>query len=83
MKIIHVNYSLRNEYESDLRSNEHYLSSSENMAWKKWVRKNGIYKKEKAEEAKIGEPPYPTWSDIFVVTIGLNWFFDGNTGPSC
>ena len=41
MKIIHVNYSLRNEYESDLRSNEHYLSSIENMALKKWVRKNG------------------------------------------
>ena len=24
------------EYESDLRSNKHYLSSSENRAWKKF-----------------------------------------------
>ena len=30
MKIIHVNCGLRTEYESDLRSNEHYLSSSDN-----------------------------------------------------
>ena len=29
MKIIYVNCGLRNEYESVLRSNEHYLSSSE------------------------------------------------------
>ena len=33
--LIYVNCHLRNEYESDLRSNEHYLSSSENKAWKK------------------------------------------------
>ena len=32
MKIIHVNCGQRNERESDLRSNEHYLSSSENKA---------------------------------------------------
>ena len=25
---------LKHEYDSDLRSNEHYLSSSENEAWK-------------------------------------------------
>ena len=30
MKIIHVNRGLRNEYESDLRGDEHYSSSSEN-----------------------------------------------------
>ena len=34
MKIIHVNYGWRHEYESDLQSSEHYLSSSENKAWK-------------------------------------------------
>ena len=32
---MHVNCSLRNEPESDLRGNEHYLSGSENKAWKK------------------------------------------------
>ena len=31
-KIIHVNCSLRDELESDLRSNEHYLTGSENKA---------------------------------------------------
>ena len=35
MKIIYVNYGWRHEYESDLHSNEHYLSISENKAWKK------------------------------------------------
>ena len=34
MKVIYLNCGLRCEYESDLRSNEHYLSSSE-KAWKK------------------------------------------------
>ena len=28
-------YRLRNEYESNIQSNEHYLSSNENKAWKK------------------------------------------------
>ena len=40
MKIIYVNCGWRREYESDLRSNEHYLSSSENKAWKK---NSGLY----------------------------------------
>ena len=35
MKILGVNFGWRNEYGSDLRSYEHYLSSSENKAWKK------------------------------------------------
>ena len=35
MKIIYVNCGWRREYKSDLRSNEHYLSSNENKAWKK------------------------------------------------
>ena len=35
MKVIYLNWGQRREYESDLRSNEHYLSSSENKAWKK------------------------------------------------
>ena len=33
MKIRYVNCGWRNGYESDLRSNEHYLSSSENKVW--------------------------------------------------
>ena len=35
MKIMDLNCGQRREYEGDLRSNEHYLSSSENEAWKK------------------------------------------------
>ena len=35
MKVIYLNCGLRREYESDLRSNEHYFSGSENKAWKK------------------------------------------------
>ena len=34
MKIIYVNCEFRNEYESDLRSIEHYISSSGIKAWK-------------------------------------------------
>ena len=34
MKIIDVNWWLRNKYESDFRSNDNYLSSSENKVWK-------------------------------------------------
>ena len=34
MKIMHGNCGLINEYERDLRSSEHYLSGSENKAWK-------------------------------------------------
>ena len=33
MKITHLNCGLRNEYESDLRSNERYFCSSENKVW--------------------------------------------------
>ena len=35
MKIIYVKSGLRDKYESDPHSNEHYLSNSENKAWKK------------------------------------------------
>ena len=35
MKIMYMNCGLKNEYESGLCINEHYLSSSENEAWKK------------------------------------------------
>ena len=35
MKIMYMNCGLRNEYESGVCINEHYLSSSENEAWKK------------------------------------------------
>lgn len=31
-KITEVNWGLKNEYENDLRNNEHYLSCSENKA---------------------------------------------------
>ena len=34
MKIMLVNCRLRSEFESNLSSNEHYLISSENRAWK-------------------------------------------------
>ena len=34
IKIIDVNWWLRNKYESDFRSNDNYLSSSENKVWK-------------------------------------------------
>ena len=34
MKIMDLNCGQRREYEGDLRSNEHYLSSSENKVWK-------------------------------------------------
>ena len=35
MKIIYMNCRQRHKYESNLHSNEHYLSISENKAWKK------------------------------------------------
>ena len=35
MKIMYVNCGQRNKYGSDVRSDEHYLSSRENKAWKK------------------------------------------------
>ena len=37
MKIMYGNWELWNEYESELRSSEHYLTSSENKAWKVWI----------------------------------------------
>ena len=43
MKIIYVNCGWRREYESDLRSNEHYSSSSENKARKKNLGLYGIW----------------------------------------
>ena len=36
MKIMYVNCGQRNKYGSDVRSDEHYLSSRENKAWKKF-----------------------------------------------
>ena len=39
MKIIYVNCGIRNEYEGDLRSNKHFVSSSENKA----VKNSGLY----------------------------------------
>ena len=35
----YVNFGLRNEYESDLRINEHNLSSSENNSGLHWANK--------------------------------------------
>ena len=44
MKIMYMNWGLRNEYESGLWINEHYLSSSENEAWKKnWFITSRVY----------------------------------------
>ena len=43
MKIIYVNCGWRRKYESDLRNNEHYLSSDENKAWKKNFGLYGIW----------------------------------------
>ena len=40
MKIMYVNCGFRNEYESDLRSNEHYLGSCESKARKKKTKQN-------------------------------------------
>ena len=33
MEVVYLNYVQRREYESDLHSKEHYLSSSEKKAW--------------------------------------------------
>ena len=33
--MIYMDCGLRNKYESDIRSNENYLGSSEKKAWKK------------------------------------------------
>ena len=40
MKIMYVDCGFRNEYESDLRSNEHYLGSCESKARKKKAKQN-------------------------------------------
>ena len=40
MKIMYVNYGFRIEYESDLRTNEHYLGSCESKARKKKTKQN-------------------------------------------
>ena len=40
MKVTYLNCGYRREYESDRRSSEHYLSSSENRAWKN---NSGLY----------------------------------------
>ena len=36
MKVTFLNSGWRREYERDLRSNEHYLSSRETKAWKRF-----------------------------------------------
>ena len=40
MKIMYVNCGFRNEYESDLRTNEHYLSSCESKKKKNKTKQN-------------------------------------------
>ena len=42
LKIIYVNCGLTSEYESDLRGNEHILSSSDNKACKKFQASAGF-----------------------------------------
>ena len=43
VNVIYLNCGQRREYESDLRSNERYLSSSEKKAWKKFRPVQDVY----------------------------------------
>ena len=51
MKIMYVNYGFRIEYESDLRTNEHYLGSCESKARKK---KNKTKQKQQQQQQQKG-----------------------------
>ena len=62
MKIIVVNRGLRDE--SDLRSNEHYLSSSENKAWK-ISGSSGIWTRHEVFERKV----FHLWNKIFKAQV--------------
>ena len=59
MKIIDVNRGLRDE--SDLRSNEHYLSSSENKAWK-ISGSSGIWTRHEIFKAQVSHLPEPAFA---------------------
>ena len=50
MKIMYVNYGFRIEYESDLRTNEHYLGSCESKARKKKKKKNKTKQKQQQQQ---------------------------------
>ena len=62
MKIIVVNRGLRDE--SNLRSNEHYLSSSENKAWK-ISGSSGIWTRHEVFERKV----FHLWNKIFKAQV--------------
>ena len=50
MKIMYVNYGFRIEYESDLRTNEHYLGSCESKARKKKKTKQNKTKQKQQQQ---------------------------------
>ena len=50
MKIMYVNYGFRIEYESDLRTNEHYLGSCESKARKKKKKQNKTKQKQQQQQ---------------------------------
>ena len=50
MKIMYVNYGFRIEYESDLRTNEHYLGSCESKARKKKTKQNKTKQKQQQQQ---------------------------------
>ena len=61
-----VNWGLRDE--SDLRSNEHYLSSSENKAWKFQAR-TGFEPGMKFLNAKFEPKIFHLWNKIFKAQV--------------
>ena len=52
MKIMYVNCGFRNEYESDLRTNEHYLGSCESKARKKTKQNKTKQKQQQQQQQK-------------------------------
>ena len=66
MKIIDVNCGLRDE--SDLRSNEDYLSSSGNKAWK-ISGSCGIWTRHQVFERKVWTQSFPPLNKIFKAQV--------------
>ena len=53
MKIMYVNCGFRNEYESDLRTNAHYLGSCESKARKKTKQKQQQQQQQKRRDLNL------------------------------
>ena len=70
MEIIYVNCGWRREYESDLRSNEHYLSSSQNKTWKKIQVFTGF----ESMTSVIPVQCFTNWANKPTVSWSLCWF---------